>query len=97
MWNHFPTAPPVSLSSQMFWLDVTAQMTRMKTVVVSGCHMMEQHWPQGTSEGLKSRCSGVENRWKWVLSEAEDWGKLLEDVLPEMTKFKVEGCKIIYY
>ncbi len=39
-----------------------------------------------TAEELKAGCSGVENKWKWVWSEAEEWGKLLEAVLPEMEK-----------
>jgi len=62
----------------------------METVITSGRHMMmERHWPKETAEGLKAGCSGVENRWKWVWSEAEEWGKLLDEVLPEMEKFQV--------
>ena len=62
----------------------------MESVITSGRQMTtERHWPQETAEGLRSGYSGVENRWKWVWSEAEDWGKLLEIVLPEMEKFQV--------
>ena len=56
--------------------------------------MMERQWPQETSESLKTGCSGVENRWKWVWSEAEDWGRLLEAVLPEMDKFQVRRTQV---
>ena len=50
---------------------------------------MERHWPEGTAESLRSEYSGMESRWKWVLSEAEDWGRQLELVIPEMEKFQV--------
>ncbi len=43
--------------------------------------IMERHWPKETAEGLEAGCSGMENRWKWVWSEAEVWGKLLEAVV----------------
>ena len=68
----------------------------MESVIGSGRQMtMERHWPQETAESLRSGYGGVENRWKWVWSEAEDWGKLLEIVLPEMEKFQVSILKFL--
>ena len=62
----------------------------MESIIISGQKMtMERHWPEGTAESLRSEYSGMESRWKWVLSEAEDWGRQLELVIPEMEKFQV--------
>ncbi len=69
------------------------EQKHMETVITSDRHMiMERHWPKETAEGLKAGCSGVENRWKWVWSEAQVWGKLLEAVLPEIENFQVRIC-----
>ena len=63
----------------------------MESVIVSGRQVNnERHWPQETAESMRSGYSGMESRWKWVWSEAEDWGKLLDIVLPEMEKFQVD-------
>ena len=90
----FDTNFRASVCIQEFLAEVKDQQKRMGTVITSGRHMMmERHWPKETAEGLKAGCSGVENRWKWVCSEAEEWGKLLETVLPEMEKFQVRILK----
>ena len=79
---------------QEFWREVQEQRPKMESVISSGKQMtMERHWPQDTAESLRAGYSGVQSRWKWVLSEAEDWGKLLEIVLPEIEKFQVRGIE----
>ena len=46
-------------------------------------------WPQEAAESMRLGYSGMESRWKWMWSEAEDWGKLLDIVLSEIEKFQV--------
>ena len=55
---------------------------------------LERHWPPETAESLKTGYGGLESRWKWVWSEADDWGKLLEIVLPEMERFQVSSVAL---
>ena len=64
----------------------------MESVITSGRQVsMERHWPQETADSVRLGYSGVESRWKWVWSEAAEWGQLLEIVLPEVERFQVRG------
>ena len=55
---------------------------------------METQWPPDTPEraamdSLRAQYGALEERWKVLSREAEEWGQLLEKVLPEMEKFQV--------
>ena len=55
---------------------------------------METQWSQGTSEkaamdNLWVQYGTLEERWRVVSREVEEWGELLENVHPEMEKFQV--------
>ncbi len=62
----------------------------MECVIALGRHViMEKHWPQETADSMRSGYNGVQDRWRWVWSEAEEWKRILEVLLPEMEKFQV--------
>ena len=76
---------------QGFWLEVTEQKSKVEAVIKSGRQVaMETQWPQGTGESLRSQFSGLEERWKKLWAEGEQWGKLLQSVHPELEKFQVQ-------
>ena len=55
---------------------------------------METQWPPDTPEraamdSLRAQYGALEERWKVLSQEADEWGQLLEKVLPEMEKFQV--------
>ena len=67
----------------------------MEAVILAGKQVaMETQWPPDTPEraamdSLRAQYSALEERWKVLSQEAEEWGQLLEKVLPEMEKFQV--------
>ena len=69
---------------------MTEQRSKVDAVLKSGRQVaMETHWPQGTGESLRSQYSGLEERWRKLWSEGEQWGQLLQTVHPELEKFQV--------
>ena len=55
---------------------------------------METHWPQGTGENLRVQYSGLDERWKKLWTEGEQWGQLLHSIHPELEKFQVYIARI---
>ena len=69
---------------------MTEQRSKVDAVIKSGRQVaMETHWPQGTGESLRSQYGGLEERWRKLWSEGEQWGQLLQSVHPELEKFQV--------
>ena len=82
---------------QGFWLEMTEQRSKVDAVLKSGRQVaMETHWPQGTGESLRSQYGGLEERWKKLWSEGEQWGQLLQTVHPELEKFQVQYRIILW-
>ena len=89
----------------------------MEAVILAGKQVaMETQWPPDTPEraamdSLRAQYGALEERWKVLSREAEEWEQLLEKVLPEMEKFQVHTftpshmhthphtyvCKVIRY
>ena len=69
----------------------------MEAVILAGKQVaMETQWPPDTPEraamdSLRAQYGALEERWKVLSREAEEWGQLVEKVLPEMEKFQVRG------
>ena len=67
----------------------------MEAVIQAGrTGLLEIQWPIGTPErsrmdSLRKEFLAVEERWRKVGEEAEEWGKSLEAVHPEMEEFQV--------
>ena len=72
----------------------------MEAVILAGKQVaMETQWPPDTPEraamdSLRAQYGALEERWKVLSREAEEWGQLVEKVLPEMEKFQVRGYAI---
>ena len=75
---------------QAFWQEVLEQKPKVEAVIALGRTVLaELHAPQSTLEGLRAQYSTVGERWKGVWSGAEQWGRLLDVVHPEMKQFQV--------
>ena len=77
---------------------MTEQRSKVDAVIKSGRQVaMETHWPQGTGESLRSQYGGLEERWRKLWSEGEQWGQLLQSVHPELEKFQVWYFTALHY
>ena len=75
---------------QGFWHEVVEQQSKIEALIASGKQTaMETHWPHGTAESVRQQFSSLEERWKKLWSEGEEWGQLLEMIYPEMERFQV--------
>ena len=82
---------------QGFQVEVQEQEPKMEAVILAGKQTsLETQWSQGTPEKaamdrLRVQYGTLEERWRRVSREAEEWGELLENVHPEMEKFQVRN------